>query len=66
MDLDLEAHDYQIYYVNNNLHHQYGISAADEQMSLFLANVPRGERSKERSLFSRLWNNGLSHLLLPS
>ena len=46
-NLLLEPHDYRIYYVNIDLHHQYGISVAESQT---LAKRPwqRGARRNGR------------------
>ena len=44
-NLYLEPHDCRIYYVNINLHHQYGISAAESQTFLC---VKRPQRRKAR------------------
>ena len=51
----LEPHDYRIYYVNIDLRHQYGISAAESQMFL-LAKRPGSEERGEMDVFA-----GLSH-----
>ena len=47
--MHLEPHDYQIYYVNIDLHHQYGISVAEMQMFL-LAKRPSAAMSEEKRL----------------
>ena len=44
-----KTHDYRIYYVNIELHHQYGISVAESQMFL-LTKCPTAAMSKEKHL----------------
>ena len=54
-NLFLEPHDYRIYYVNNNLRHQYGLSAAESQMVLFLClKLPPRRRVRRNRCFRRL------------
>ena len=48
-NLYLETHDYRIYYVNNDLRHQYGISVAESQTFL-LAKRPSAAMSEEKRL----------------
>ena len=52
-NLYLEPHDYRIYYVNIDLRHQYGISAAESQTFL-LAKRPRRRRARRNGCFRRL------------
>ena len=49
----LESHDYQIYYVNIDLRHQYGISATESQTFL-LAKRPQWRRARRNGCFRRL------------
>ena len=46
----MESHDYRIYYVNIDLRHQHGTSAAESQTSL------SGDERGETSAFRRLTN----------
>ena len=48
-----ELHDYRIYYVNIDLHHQYGISVAESQMFL-CAKRPQRRRARRNGRFCRL------------
>ena len=48
-DLHLESYDYRIYYVNIDLRHQYGISAAESQTFLF-TKCPSAAMSEEKRL----------------
>ena len=43
----LEPHDYRIYYVNIDLRHQYGISAAESQTFLLTVVVVVGSPTKD-------------------
>ena len=52
-NLYLEPHDYQIYYVNIDLRHQYGISAAESQTFL-RAKRPQRLRARRNGCFRRL------------
>ena len=52
-NLYLEPHDYQIYYVNIDLRHQYGISAAESQTFL-RAKRPKRRRARRNGCFRRL------------
>ena len=54
--LYLEPHDYQIYYVNIDLRHQYGISAAESQTFL-RAKRPQRRRARRNGCFRRLKNS---------
>ena len=49
----LEPYDYQIYYVNIDLRHQYGISAAESQTFL-RAKRPQRRRARRNGCFRRL------------
>ena len=51
--LYLEPHDYQIYNVNIDLSHQYGISAAESQTFL-RAKRPKRRRARRNGCFRRL------------
>ena len=51
--LYLEPHDYRIYYINIDLRHQYGISAAESQTFL-LAKRPQWRRARRNGCFRRL------------
>ena len=50
--MHLEPHDYQIYNVNIDLHHQYGISVIELQ-TILLAKRPQVLRSEKKQLFSQ-------------
>ena len=50
----LEPHDYWIYYVNIDLRHQYGISAAESQTFL-LAKRPQRRRARRNGCFRTLF-----------
>ena len=52
-NLYLEPHDYRIYYVNIDLRHQYGISAAESQTFLH-AKRPQRRRARRNGCFRRL------------
>ena len=52
-NLYLEPHDYWIYYVNIDLHHQYGISEAELQTFLH-AKHPQRRRARRNGCFRRL------------
>ena len=52
-NLCLEPHDYQIYFVNIDLRHQYGISAAESQTFL-RAKRPQRRRARRNGCFRRL------------
>ena len=52
-NLYLEPHDYRIYYVNIDLHHQYGIAAAESQMFL-RAKRPHLRLTRRKGSFRRL------------
>ena len=52
-NLYLELHDYQIYYVNIDLRHQYGISVAESQTFL-RARRPQRRRARRNGCFRRL------------
>ena len=52
-NLCLEPHDYQFYYVNIDLRHQYGISAAESQTFL-RAKLPQRLRARRNGCFRRL------------
>ena len=48
-NLDVEPHDYQIYYVNNDLHHQYGICRWVTDISLY--EMSQQQRARRNSFF---------------
>ena len=48
----MEPHNYQIYYVNVDIRHQYGISLADSQTFGSSRNVPSGEEGEETAVFA--------------
>ena len=50
--LSLEPYDYRIYYVNVDLRHQYGISAAESQTFL-RAERPQRRRARRNGCFRR-------------
>ena len=52
-NLYLEPHDYQIYYENIDLRHQYGISVAESQTFL-RAKRPQRRRARRNGCFRRL------------
>ena len=52
-NLYLEPHDYWIYYVNIDLHHQYRISAAELQTFLHVKH-PQRLRARRNGCFRRL------------
>ena len=52
-NLHLEPHDYRIYYVNTDLRHQYGISAAETQTFL-RGKRPQRRRAGRNGCFRRL------------
>ena len=54
-NLYLEPHDYQIYYVNIDLRHQYGISVAESQTFLW-GKRPLAATSEEKRMFSQASN----------
>ena len=57
----LEPHYYQIYYVNIDLRHLYGISVAEKQTFLLAKRPCHGSRGEERveQLFSQaIWEQG--------
>ena len=56
------AHRYWIYYVNVDLHHQYGISVPGSQTFL-RAKSPQRRRARRKGCFRRL---PISHFLLGS
>ena len=60
-NLYLGPHDYQIYYVNIDLRHQYGISGAESQTFL-RAKCPELQRVRRNRCFCSL-HQGLIHLL---
>ena len=49
----MEPHDYQIYYVNIDLRHQYGIAVAESQTFL-RAQHPQRRRARRNGCFRRL------------
>ena len=49
-NLYVEPHDYRVYYVNIDLHHQHGISVAESQMFLH-AKRPSIEERGEMDVF---------------
>ena len=51
-NLYLEPHEYQIYYVNIDLHHQYGISVTQSQTFLLAKRSP-AVKSEEKRMFSQ-------------
>ena len=53
-NLYLEPYDYRIYYVNIDLRHQYGISAAESQRFL-RAKRPQRRRPRRNGCFRRLF-----------
>ena len=53
---DMEPHDYRIYYLNNDLRHQYGISVAESQTFL-RAKRPQRRRARRNGCFRRLPKN---------
>ena len=53
----MEPHDYRMYYVNIDLRHQYGISAAESQTFL-RAKRPQRRRARRNGCFRRLRNLG--------
>ena len=56
-NLCLDPHDYRIYYVNIDLRHQYGISAAESQTFL-LVKRPQRRRARRNGCFRSLrWRN---------
>ena len=55
--LHLEPHNWQMYYVNIDLHQQYGISVADTQR-FFWRNVPGSEELGEMAVFAGWGLNG--------
>ena len=57
--------DYRIYYVNIDLHHQYGISVAESQRSL-LAKCQKRARSKKKQLFSQATCNSPPTNFIPT
>ena len=52
--MHLEPHDYQIYYVNIALRHQYGISVAESQMFLLAKRPSAAMSGGEMSAIRRL------------
>ena len=58
-NLYLEPHDYWIYYVNIDLHHQYRISVAESQTFLY-AKRPQLRRARRKGCFRRLQTPGFS------
>ena len=48
----MEPHNYQIYYVNVDIRHQYGISLADSQTFGSSRNAPSGEEGEETAVFA--------------
>ena len=56
-NLCLQPHDYRIYYVNIDLRHQYGISAAESQTFL-LAKRSQRRRARRNGCFRRLSTKG--------
>ena len=52
-NLYLEPHDYRNYYVNIDLRHQHGISAAESQTFLLAKRLPR-RRARRNGCFRRL------------
>ena len=61
-NLYLELHDYQIYYVNIDLCHQYGISVAQSRMFLCVKR-PQRRRARRNGCFCRLFKRERGHLL---
>ena len=55
--LHLEPHNWQMYYVNIDLHQQYGISVTDSQR-FFWRNVPGSEELGEMAVFAGWGLNG--------
>ena len=53
-NLHLKPHDCRIYYVNINLRHQYGISAAESQTFLRVKR-PQRQRARRNRVFCRLY-----------
>ena len=51
-NLLLEPHNYQIYYVNVDIRHQYGISLADSQAFGSSRNVPSSKEGEETAVFA--------------
>ena len=52
-NLHLEPHDYQIYHININLRHQYGIYVAESETFL-LAKLSQWRRARRNGCFRRL------------
>ena len=55
--LHLEPHNWHMYYVNIDLHQQYGISVTDSQR-FFWRNVPGSEELGEMAVFAGWGLNG--------
>ena len=55
--LHLEPHNWHMYYVNIDLHQQYGISVTDSQR-FFWQNVPGSEELGEMAVFAGWGLNG--------
>ena len=49
-----QIYDHQIYYVNIDVRHQYGIFVAEVQTSQ-LVKCPQGREKKRDGCFLRLW-----------
>ena len=65
MYVNLEPHDYKSNYDNIDLHHQYGISVVEAQMSL-LQSVPSSGEQGETTVFDGLsYSDGSMDRTMP-